>query len=706
MDPISVVVIAGVIFTGLLGVGVTIARLYRQVAQGQVLIVNGTGGEPKVAFTGSLVFPVINRAEVMDISLKTVDIDRRGKEGLICADNIRADIKVTFFVRVNKTREDVLKVAGSVGCQRASDQATLRELFEAKFSEGLKTVGKRLNFESLYQERDSFKDQIVQVIGKDLNGYMLEDAAIDFLEQTPIEMLDKENILDSQGIRKITEMTANQAVLTNDFKQNERKQITKQNVEADEVVFNLERQRAEAAAKQKREIETIQAREQAETIKVQSEEHMRAEIARLKAEEEILINDQGKHRQVEVAQKNRERVVGIETERVAKDRALEALNREREVELQRITKDKAIEVEKKAIADVVSSRIAVDKKVATEEELIKDLRTVAQAKREKDATVIHAEAEAMQHALGQTKAAEAAEEVARHQAKIQLTQAEAALEAAERQARAKIRLAEGQQAEAAAEGLAKARVLEAQAVASEKQGMVNAKVKEADAAATQKVGLAQATITRERMLAEAAGEEQKGMAHAKVREAEAAASEKQGAAEATAIKAKVLAEATGIQEKLLAEARGLAEKAESMKLLQGATKEHEEFRLRLEKDKQVELEALHVKKDIAASNATVMANAMQHAKINIVGGDGQFFDQFMKAVTLGQQVDGAIGNSESLQTFLKGYLSGDQNLPADLKEILSKPGLTQDAQNMAVASLLTKLAKDPAQLVEGLKSKK
>jgi uncharacterized membrane protein YqiK len=706
MDPISAVVIAGVVFTGLLGVGITIARLYRQVAQGQVLIVNGTGGEPKVAFTGSLVFPVINRAEVMDISLKTVDIDRRGKEGLICADNIRADIKVTFFVRVNKTREDVLKVAGSVGCQRASDQATLRELFEAKFSEGLKTVGKRLNFESLYQERDSFKDQIVQVIGKDLNGYMLEDAAIDFLEQTPIEMLDKENILDSQGIRKITEMTANQAVLTNDFKQNERKLITKQNVEADEVVFNLERQRAEAAAKQKREIETIQAREQAETIKVQSEEHMRSEIARLKAEEEILINDQGKHRQVEVAQKNRERVVGIETERVAKDRALEALNREREVELQRITKDKAIEVEKKAIADVVSSRIAVDKKVATEEELIKDLRTVAQAKREKEATVIHAEADAMQNAVVQTKAAEAAEEVARHQAKIQLTQAEAALEAAERQARAKIRLAEGVQAEAAAEGLAKARVLEAHAVASEKQGLVNAKVKEADAAATQKVGMAQATITRERMLAEAAGDESKGMAHAKVREAEAAASEKQGVAEAAAIKAKVLAEATGVQEKLLAEARGLAEKAESMKMLQGATKEHEEFRLRLEKDKQVELEALHVRKDIAASQATVMANAMQHAKINIVGGDGQFFDQFMKAVTLGQQVDGAIGSSETLQTFLKGYLSGDQNLPADLKEILSKPGLSQDAQNMALASFLTRLAKDPAQLVEGLKSKK
>jgi len=36
----------------------------------------------------------------MDISVKTIEIARTGREGLICRDNIRADIKVTFFVRV------------------------------------------------------------------------------------------------------------------------------------------------------------------------------------------------------------------------------------------------------------------------------------------------------------------------------------------------------------------------------------------------------------------------------------------------------------------------------------------------------------------------------------------------------------------------------------------------------------------------------
>ncbi|MFL5343386.1 MAG: hypothetical protein ACJ8AT_01255 [Hyalangium sp.] len=728
MDPVSALAIGGGAVVIIFGTLFTVARFYRQVDQGKVLIVNTLKHEPMVTFTGAVVIPIIHRAEVMDISLKTVEIDRRGKEGLICKDNIRADIKVTFFVRVNKTREDVLKVAGAIGCVRASDQGTLEHLFEAKFSEALKTVGKRFNFEDLYTQRDEIKDEVVKVIGRDLNGYMLEDCAIDFLEQTPVDMLDKDNILDAQGIRKITELTTVQNVSTNEFRQSERMAITKRNVEADEAIFALERQRAEAAAKQKREIESVQARETAEADRVKAEEHAKAELARIKAEEEIQINEQNKQRQIEVAGKNRERVIGVETERVEKDRMLEAINRERETDLQRIAKEKAVETEKKAIADVIRGRIAVDKTVAEEEERIKDLRVTADAKRRKEAMIITAEAQAQEKLVKDIKAAEASNEVAKFTAKERLTLAEADLEAADKTAKAKMRLAEGIQAETAAPGLANVRVREADAVASEKQGLANVRVKEAEAEVIKKQGQAQAETIRERLLAEAAGEQEKGLAKARIQEAEAAAVQKRmlaeaaGAqeqglaharaqeAEASAIQKRGEAEAVAIQEKLMAEARGLAEKANSMKALDGVGKDHEEFRLRLQKDRDVQLESIRVRKDIAESQAKVLAEAFSHAKFQIVGGDGQFFERFVKAVSFGTSVDGALDHGEALHTAFQGYLNGEKDLPADLKEILSKPGLTNDAQNLAVAALLHRMvsnapppqaAAQPGPVVEG-----
>ena len=63
----------------------------------------------------------------------------------------------------------------------------------------MKTVGKQLDFVDLYNERQRFKESIIEVIGRDLNGYSLEDTAIDYLEQTPIESLDPDNMLDAKG---------------------------------------------------------------------------------------------------------------------------------------------------------------------------------------------------------------------------------------------------------------------------------------------------------------------------------------------------------------------------------------------------------------------------------------------------------------------------------------------------------------------------
>lgn len=45
------------------------------------------------------------------------------------------------------------KVAQAIGTQRESGQATFQELFNAKFSEALKTVGKQLDFADLSRLR-------------------------------------------------------------------------------------------------------------------------------------------------------------------------------------------------------------------------------------------------------------------------------------------------------------------------------------------------------------------------------------------------------------------------------------------------------------------------------------------------------------------------------------------------------------------------
>jgi uncharacterized membrane protein YqiK len=610
-----------------------VSRLFRKVPQGKALIISKVR-KVDVTFTGAVVLPVLHKSEVMDISVKTIDIERTGQEGLICRDNIRADIRISFFVRVNKTAEDVVKVAQAIGTERASDETTLQALFSAKFSEALKTVGKQLDFVDLYTKRNEFRDQIIRVIGTDLNGYSLEDAAIDYLEQTPMTSLDAANILDAQGIRKITELTAIEHVRTNEFRRHEEKEITRQNVDAREAILELERRQADAEIKQRREVETMRAREEAEIFKVQAEERLKAQAAQLRTDEQLGIQQQNQQREIEVAGKNRERVIAIESERIEKDRLLEVIGRERETELSRISKDKELETEKRSIAEVIRERIAVEKTVAEQEENIKKLRVVEEAQRTREAVVIRAEAEAQENLVKGIKAAEASEQAAKHRAREELTLAEARQQTAELETRAKIRLAEGIQAEEAAAGLAAALV------------------KERDADALEKIGRAEAIVERE--------------------------------------KAIVVAEA--LRDKLKGEAEGLTEKAAALAALDNASREHEEYRLRLEAEKEIRLAALDVQRDVAEAQATVLSVGLEKADIDIVGGETMFFDRIVGSIGLGKSVDGFVQHSDVVQSLARPYLDGSASFTDDLAKVIGAVS-TEDVKNLTLSAFLARQLK-------------
>ncbi|WP_312109975.1 hypothetical protein [Stenotrophomonas indicatrix] len=653
--------IVGTIVAILLGVAGLFKAFYRKVDQGVALIVNDMSSTPKVHFTGALIIPVLYRAELMRISLITLQIDRRGKEGLICRDNMRADIAVAFYLRVNETQADVLRVAKAIGADRASDKHAVDELFNAKFSEALKTVGKKFDFTELFEKRQEFRDEIIAVIGNDLNGYVLEDVAIDYLEQTPKSLLDQFNILDAQGIRKITELTAAQNVVTNELEQNEKLAITKKNVEAREALLALERQQAEAEARQKREIETIRAREEAETAKVQEEQRQLSENARIEAQQVIDIREQNRMREVEVAEQNRQRAVAIEAERVERARQLEQVTTDREVQLQGVERDKVVEQGKMDVANITRERISIDKTVAQEEERIKEVREVSEADRQKQVLILEAEAKAQESLVREVKEAQARETASKHRAVELTTLAQAEHEAAGKQAEAKRLLADAFRAEQAAPGLAEAQVREASALAIEKVGIAEARVIEAKAEANLKQGSNEARVLAETLQAQAQGEEKMGLARA------------------TATESLGNAEAGVVQKKLLAEAEGLVRKFEAIASLSDQARGHEEFRMMLDNSLKQALASIEAGKEVSRENAGVIASALRNADIDLVGGDGGMFENLIKAVSLGKSIEGFAGKSPIVQDLMQRYLGVNvaDNAPRKIAE---------DAETVPVAA--------------------
>ena len=690
------------VFFGLFGlgtvaiiIGVVVALLFlgmflavfclKKVRAGEAGVRTGFGGL-QVTKDWMFRYPFLNRWDIMDIQVKKLEVARKGKDGLICQDNIRADIEVAFYVRVAPEEVNIKEVAEAVGCERASEIELLRNLFEAKFSDALKAAGKQMDFDQLYVRRSEFRDMIILEIGKDLNGYKLEDVAIDYLEQTAREDHDPANVLDAQGIEKINRITAEKEEQTNKRTQAKDVELKNDNIKAEMEKRELDKTNEEDLAKQTRAVDEAKAREGAAA---QVEVHKNREVSE---KAEIEANQHIEERKVE-----QDRVVMSAT--YAKDQDLLRLEQEKlesgeQAEVDRLRRIGLMQQEKEAkiiaaafeVAESKAGLESKEKEVTQQHQGRLDVEADMSADRAKRVLMVEATAKAEASLVEEVKQAEALhqaqKEIADKDLYLEVTGAESSKQAAEKKADEVITIAEAeakasekrnhamqQEAEGtaamrSADGLAEARVITAKAEA-----------KKIDAEAEQAQGEAEATVI------------------AKQGEASGIAKAAEGKGEGEAIEAVKLAEAQGTEKMGLAQAISKTEMAKAIEVFNKASQDHEEFRLQLNKDRDVDLAEIQIQKDVAEAQARVVGEALKSANIDIVGGENDFFEKVVRSVSYGKSVDHLVNNSQSITDVKNTFFNGDPDyFKTQLRGWVKDLGVSsEDVKNLTISALLTKL---------------
>ena len=724
----------GVLFFAL----ISLFLFIKKIKPGEAGVRTGVGGIT-VAKDYMLRVPGLQQLQIMDLSVKKLEVVRKGKDGLICEDNIRADIEVVFYVRVNDEKvevdgktdfHDIKTVATQVGCERASEIELLKQLFEAKFSEALKSAGKKMQFEALYTDRIPFRQEIIKTIGDDLNGYTLEDVAIDYLEQTPLDAHDPNNVLDSVGRAKIVELTAEMEEKENQRKVNRDEEINKQNRDMELQIKNkdietevaqraLDRENEQDLAVQTREVEVKKAEEAAITEKSVQEARKESEKARLMTEEDVEVRKVQKDRSVQEARVNLDKdLLRLEEEKKESGQQAE-VDRERRVGLSTQEKEAAIIAAAFGVAESKAGLEAKEKEVTTQHQQRLDVEADMSAERARRVLNIEAEARAEADQKRDLIAAQADYDVRQKKAdalkyedvtkaeadkleaeqtaeQIQIT-ADAEAKASEKRNHAMQQEAEGTAAMQAAAGYAEANVMKAKAEAKTVDAEAEKAQGLAEAAVIEAQGKASGTAKAAEGEGEAKGISARGVAEGKSIEAkgtaEGVAIESKGVAEGKSVEAIRLAEAQGAEKMGLAEALAKTEMAKAIELFNKASQDHEEFRLQLDKDKDVELADINIKKDIADAQARVMGEALKSANIDLVGGEQDFFNRVVSSVSQGKVVDRLVDNSQTITDVKNTFFNGDpDHLKNKLAGWIKASGLkSEDVKNLTISALLASM---------------
>src|SRR5271165_4426661 len=155
MDTLTLIVPAAVVLVAILGIGIVVARLYVRAGKDRAYVRTGLGGQKVVLDGGSVVLPIFQNIQWVNLQTVRLDVRRDAAEAMITKDRMRVDITVDFYVRVKPDAASIALAAQTLG-NKTNEAGELRQLVEAKFVDTLRNVAATMTLSDLQTNRASF----------------------------------------------------------------------------------------------------------------------------------------------------------------------------------------------------------------------------------------------------------------------------------------------------------------------------------------------------------------------------------------------------------------------------------------------------------------------------------------------------------------------------------------------------------------------
>ena len=412
---VELLAIIGIVVVALLTIGMMLSRLYHRASKEVSFVRTGFRGQKVIINGGAMVLPVLHEVIPVNMNTLRLEVRRANDQALITQDRMRVDVTAEFYVRAKPTEDAIANAAQTLGLKTMHPEE-LKQLVEGKFVDALRAVAAEMAMEELHEKRVDFVQKVQQVVSEDLlkNGLELEAVSLTGLDQTSFEHFNPQNAFDAEGLTKLTEAIESRRKKRNDIEQDTEVAIQNKNLDAERQKLEISKEEEYARLKQEREVQVRRAAQVAEIASEQANKEREAEEAQIVAK-----------REVDMANILAERTV--EEERIEKERLLKEKDIEKAKAIELAGQDRNIAVAQKSQAESVAQAEADRARAVAvkEEEVVKTVRQVEMADREKQVELVQARQAAEKDAISITVAADAEKQAAEDRAEALKTIAEA-----------------------------------------------------------------------------------------------------------------------------------------------------------------------------------------------------------------------------------------------------------------------------------------
>jgi uncharacterized membrane protein YqiK len=371
-----------------------LTKLYLKTPANGAYVRTGMGGQKVIVDGGAIFIPIFHEKLFISLETMKLEVDRKDVDALTTQDRVRIDMKSEFYIRVNKTADDIKTAATSLGSKGINPQSIVA-LVGDKLVSALRTVAAKKDLESLFSDRQGFAEEVQSIVAKDLqaNGLLLESVTISKLDQTNYDKINVNNIFDAEGARTVAQKVNAALVEKNEIEQSAKVLIETKNLKTTEQTNELKIMQETSIAETNAQITKAKAEREAAASKFAAEQARISKEAEINMAKQVGLKEVEKEKEIQTA--NIEKEQTLEQKRVEKEKTIESAN---------IDKEKTIleRQAEKAQADTLKSNAEATAKEA--EQKVLTVTAKAEAERQKEVTVINQQAAAEKRKIDENTA--------------------------------------------------------------------------------------------------------------------------------------------------------------------------------------------------------------------------------------------------------------------------------------------------------------
>jgi uncharacterized membrane protein YqiK len=328
---------------------------------------------------GCIVLPGFHELTRVPLREISIDVERTGKLAVRTQDYLRADMRVTFYVCINASEDDVLTSAARLSQGGKISSEDIKNALEKRADDAIRAAAKTKRLAEIDSDKLGFAQEVLNLMQPDLAkvGLTLNNIAISEIQES--DTYDENNFFDAQGVRLRTETIQRSIQQKREVELNTQVAIEQKELDAEKRSLNIQQETESARLEQQLQVEALKAQREREIQEAKDREA--AATQRTKILQQKSVEEEEIRRQLGVQQSQIEADIELE-ERNKALKVARALQQQ-ESEVAEINRQKAVEAEEIERKLAVQQRqIEADIELEERNKALKVARTLQQREAE------------------------------------------------------------------------------------------------------------------------------------------------------------------------------------------------------------------------------------------------------------------------------------------------------------------------------------